>query len=70
MHNGGSTNALFNQSEHFYALATWIYIICDNARHYRSTAAQNYLQDSGARIVFLPHRVPFRISSNGCGTRK
>ncbi len=35
-----STIALFQQLEQVYAVGTWIYVICDNARYYRSKAVQ------------------------------
>jgi hypothetical protein len=41
-----STIALFQQLEQVYAVATWIYVICDNARYYRSKAVQDYIKDS------------------------
>ena len=41
-----------------YAYATCIYVICDNARYYRSKAVQAYLQDSRIKLVFLPAYAP------------
>jgi len=41
-----STIALFDQLLLVYAYATCIYVICDNARYYRSKAVQEYLRDS------------------------
>jgi len=53
-----STIALFQQLEQFYAVATWIYVICDNARYYRSKAVQEYIQDSRIKLAFLPPYAP------------
>ena len=41
-----------------YTYATCIYIICDNARYYRSKAVQAYLQESRIKLVFLPAYAP------------
>jgi transposase len=38
--------------------ATWIYVICDNARYYRSKAVQEYLKGSRIKLVFLPPYAP------------
>ena len=54
-----STIALFQQLEQFYAVATGIYVICDNARYYRSTAVQEYIQDSRIKLVFVPPYAQF-----------
>jgi len=53
-----STIALFDQILLTYACAACIYIICDNARYYRSKAVQAYLQDSRIKLVFLPAYAP------------
>ena len=53
-----STLALFDQILLAYTCATCIYIICDNARYYRSRAVQAYLQDSRIKLVFLPAYAP------------
>ena len=45
---------LFQQLEQVYAVATWIYVICDNACYYRSKAVQDYTKDSRIQLVFLP----------------
>jgi hypothetical protein len=47
-----STIALFDQLLLAYAYATCIYVICDNARYYRSKAVQEYLRDSRIQLVF------------------
>jgi transposase len=56
--DAASTIALFDQILLTYAYATCIYIICDNARYYRSKAVQAYLQDSRIKLVFLPAYAP------------
>ena len=38
--------------------AAWIYVICDNARYYRSKAVQEYLKNSRIKLVFLPPYAP------------
>ncbi len=53
--DAASTIALFDQILLTYAC---IYIICDNARYYRSKAVQAYLQDSRIKLVFLPAYAP------------
>ena len=56
--NADSTIALFEQLEEFYALAAYIYVICDNATYYRSRAVQTYLETSRIKLVFLPPYAP------------
>jgi transposase len=56
--DAASTIALFQQLEQVYAVATWIYVICDNARYYRSKAVQEYIKDSRIKLVFLPPYAP------------
>lgn len=53
-----STIALFQQLEQVYAVATWIDVICDNARYCRSKAVQDYIKDSRIKLVFLPPYAP------------
>lgn len=53
-----STIALFDQLLLTDACAACIYIICDNARHYRSKAVQAYLQDSRIKLVLPPAYAP------------
>jgi transposase len=53
-----STIALFQQLEQVYAVATWIYVICDNARYYRAKAVEAYIKDSRIKLVFLPPYAP------------
>jgi len=53
-----STIALFKQLEALNLAATWIYVICDNARYYRCKAVKEYLQTSRIKLVFLPAYAP------------
>ena len=53
-----STIALFEQLERLHLAAAWIYVICDNARYYRSKAIRQYLQSSRIKLVFLPPYAP------------
>jgi transposase len=53
-----SAIALFKQLEELNLAATWIYVICDNARYYRSKAVKEYLQTSRIKLVFLPPYAP------------
>jgi transposase len=41
-----------------YAYAACLYVICDNARYYRSKAVQEYLEDSRVMLVFLRPYAP------------
>ena len=56
--DAASTIALFEQLLHVYACAACIYVICDNARYYRSKAVQSYLENSRVKLVFLPAYAP------------
>jgi transposase len=56
--DAASTIALFEQLEALNLVATWIYVICDNARYYRSKAVQEYLKTSRIKLVFLPPYAP------------
>ena len=56
--DAASTIALFDQLLLAYAYATCIYVICDNARYYRSKVVQEYLQNSRIKLVFLPAYAP------------
>ena len=56
--NAESTIALFKQLEILNVLAVCIYVICDNARYYRSKAVQEYLKTSRIELVFLPPYAP------------
>ena len=56
--NADSTIALLKQLEELHLVATWIYVICDNARYYRSKAVQAYLKTSRIKLVFLPPYAP------------
>ena len=53
-----STIALLKQLEEVNLAATWIYVICDNARYYRSKAVNAYLDASRIKLVFLPPYAP------------
>ena len=56
--DAASTIALFDQILLAYTYAACIYIVCDNARYYRSKAVQAYLQNSRIKLVFLPAYAP------------
>jgi transposase len=57
--NADSTIALFAQILLAYAYASCIYIICDNARYYRSKAVRAYLENNPRiQLVFLPAYAP------------
>jgi transposase len=56
--NAESTIALFAQLEALNLVATWIYVICDNAGYYRSKRVQAYLETSRIKLVFLPPYAP------------
>jgi len=56
--NADSTIALFEQLVAFHPMAVCIYVICDNAPHYRSEAVQDYLKASRIQLVFLPPYAP------------
>lgn len=53
-----STIALLQQLEELHLAATWIYVICDNARYYRSKVVKAYLETSRIKLVFLPPYAP------------
>lgn len=56
--NSDSTIALLEQLETLHVMASWIYVICDNARYYRAKAVQEYLKSSRVKLVFLPPYSP------------
>jgi transposase len=56
--NAISTIALLEQVEAAYPLAVIIYVICDNARYYRSKLVGTFLQTSKIQLVFLPSYSP------------
>ena len=56
--NAQSTIALFEELERINLVATWIYVICDNAPYYRATAVTEYLKNSRIKLVFLPAYAP------------
>ncbi|SER71645.1 DDE superfamily endonuclease [Nitrosomonas sp. Nm51] len=41
-----------------YPAAARIYVICDNARYYRSQIVTDYLPDSKTGLIFLPPYAP------------
>jgi transposase len=53
-----STIALLRQLEALHLAATWIYVICDNARYYHSKAVKAYLETARIKLVFLPPYAP------------
>jgi len=56
--NAISTIALLSKVEEAYPLAVIIYIICDNARYYRSKLVGQFLETSKIQLVFLPPYSP------------
>jgi transposase len=52
------TIALLNQLEEVNLAAIWIYVVCDNARYYRSKAVKAYLKTSRIKLVSLPAYAP------------
>lgn len=56
--NSQSTIELFKQLEKEHPDAGDIYVVCDNARYYRSKLVQEYLENSSVTLVFLPAYSP------------
>ena len=56
--NADSAIALLQQLEDLHLEATWIYVICDNARYYRSKAVTAYIKTSRIKLIFLPPYAP------------
>lgn len=56
--NAISTIALLEKVEAAYPLAVIIYVICDNARYYRSKLVGKFLETSKIQLVFLPSYSP------------
>lgn len=56
--NAQSTLQLFEQIEQVNQSAKRIYIICDNARYYRSKLVKAYLENSKIELIFLPPYAP------------
>ncbi|PJD94133.1 MAG: IS630 family transposase [Legionella sp.] len=56
--NAISTIALLEQVEAAYPLAAIIYVICDNARYYRSKLVGKFLETSKIQLMFLPSYSP------------
>ena len=63
-----STINLPQQLEELHLAATWIYVICDNARYYRSKKVAAYLETSRIKLVFLRLTPRTSISSSDFGT--
>jgi len=55
---GEEPKSLFKQLEAIHLTAVCLYVICDNARYYRSKAVQEYLETSRIKLVFLPPYAP------------
>lgn len=56
--NADSTIELLKQLERKHRKAEAIYIVCDNARYYRSRKVKAYLKHSRVELVFLPPYSP------------
>ncbi len=56
--NALSTIELLKKIELVYPLALVIYIICDNAKYYRSKLVREFLKTSRINLVFLPSYSP------------
>lgn len=56
--NAISTIELLKKIEVAYPLAVIIYIICDNAKYYRSKLVREFLNTSKIQLVFLPSYSP------------
>jgi transposase len=56
--NALSTIALLKKIESNYPLATVIYVVCDNARYYRSKLVSAFLTTSKIELLFLPPYSP------------
>lgn len=56
--NADSTIALLEQLEELHLVASWIYVICDNARYYRAKVVTEYLKTSRIKLIFLPSYSP------------
>jgi transposase len=56
--NAVSTIELLKQVEVSYPLASVIYIICDNAKYYRSKLVRAFLINSKIELIFLPPYSP------------
>lgn len=56
--NAQSTIKLLETVESAYPLAIIIYIICDNAKYYRSRLVKEFLRDTKIQLVFLPPYSP------------
>jgi hypothetical protein len=66
--NADSTIALFEQLERINLVATWIYVICDNARYYRHRAVNEYLKTSRIKLVSCHRMLQTTTSSSDYGS--
>ncbi len=58
MINAQTTISLFKKLLTANKSADTIYVICDNARYYKSKLVQNYIKDSKIELIFLPPYSP------------
>ena len=68
-----STITLLKHLEQLHLSAAWIYVICDNARYYRSKAVREYLETARIKLIFLPpptRRTSISLSAFGNSSRK
>ncbi len=56
--NAQSTIRLFRKLEKKYPNKQVVYIICDNARYYRSKKVKEYLKTARIEVVYLPPYSP------------
>ena len=56
--NAQSTIALIEELEQKNPEANTVYVICDNARYYRSKLVKEYLKNSKVQLIFLPSHSP------------
>lgn len=56
--NAQSTIDLFKQIQRKHRQAEVIYVICDNARYYRSKLVQAFLETAKIKLIFLPPYSP------------
>lgn len=56
--NADSTVELLKAIEEKYSAMTTIYIICDNAKYYKSRIVQGYLETSKVKFIHLPSYSP------------
>lgn len=56
--NATSTIDLLKKAEAVYSSASVIYVVCDNAKYYRSNLVSKFLETSRIKLVFLPPYSP------------